>query len=383
MAQGPKRVVLITGHYLTSKRRAGFHWLADAYHRAGWEVLFFSGHFSLLSRIRRLDHRVRTPALMERNRLIEVKPRLWSYVWYTPYHPANLLRIGWLNRLSAPLFRRYGRQPLGPAEAFLKGADLLIFESTPSLLLFDRFKRINPTARYVYRVSDDLRFLREHPVILEAEARLAPRFDLISTTSAFIQRNFQHLPNAELHPHGIRKDLFDAQQPNPYASHPRRNAIFVGVSDFDYDFLERALRLFPQWLFHIIGPLPDMPKAPNIRTYGEMAFEQTVPYIQHADLGLLNRSYSPGAESLTDTLKVQQYTYCRLAMVAPEFLRTPRPHVFYYKPGDEESIRNALEAAMSYDRSKISRGGIRSWDEIAQVLATHTPKQSAMATAGA
>jgi len=31
-----KRVVLVSGHYFESRRRAGFHWLAEAYWRAGW-----------------------------------------------------------------------------------------------------------------------------------------------------------------------------------------------------------------------------------------------------------------------------------------------------------------------------------------------------------
>ncbi len=60
-----KRVVLITGHYWNSKRKAGFHWLADAFLRQGWEVVFFTAPpapLSLLSVIRR-DYRLDYPVL--------------------------------------------------------------------------------------------------------------------------------------------------------------------------------------------------------------------------------------------------------------------------------------------------------------------------------
>jgi 2-beta-glucuronyltransferase len=83
-------VVLVTGHYWHSKRRAGFHWLADAYHRLGWQVLFFTASVSWLSYLRR-DHRTLYGSFWEqRNKLWQVGEDFYSYVWFTPFHPANL-----------------------------------------------------------------------------------------------------------------------------------------------------------------------------------------------------------------------------------------------------------------------------------------------------
>src|SRR5215470_13217804 len=165
-----KRVVLVTGHYLESKRQAGFHWLADAYWRAGWEVICFTSAISWLSWLQR-NYRMAYPVLREANCLRWVRPGLGSYVWFTPWHPVNL-RLRGLNRLVYGLFAQYGILPLGEGEALVQHADLLIFESKPGLLLFERLRRLNPGARYVYRVSDDLRLLRSsHPVVLEAEER--------------------------------------------------------------------------------------------------------------------------------------------------------------------------------------------------------------------
>lgn len=104
MSEGRKqRVVLVTGHYWYFKRWAGFHWLADAFHRLGWEVLFFTASLSWLSYIRH-NHRLKYPMLWaQRNQLWLVAPGFFSYVWFTTFHPANL-RIALFNRLSKPLF---------------------------------------------------------------------------------------------------------------------------------------------------------------------------------------------------------------------------------------------------------------------------------------
>lgn len=363
-----KRVVLVTGHYLESKRKAGFHWLADAYWRAGWEVLFFTSAISWLSWLQR-NYRMAYPVLQEANRLCWVQPRLGSYVWFTPWHPVNL-PFQPLNRLASGVFARYGNFSLGEAETWMAQADLCIFESKPGLLLFERLRHLNPQARYVYRVSDDLRLLRSsHPVVLDAEERYAPQFDLISVPSAALFKRFSHLPQAVLQHHGIRKDVFDRDYPNPYQGPWETHLAFVGTSHFDHDFLAKASADFPHWAFHIIGPIPHLPQRANVFAYGEMPFTDTVPFVKHADIGLGVRTHEVATESLTDSLKIIQYTYCGLPIVLPEHLRSLRSNTFYYRPGDAASIRQALLAAKHFGRGTIGATEIRSWDELAQELA--------------
>jgi len=370
-----QRVILITGHYWHSKRKAGFHWLADAFWRQGWEVVFLTGAISYLSVIRR-DYRLAYPVLQEANQLQQVQPNFWSYVWFTPWHPANL-RLDLLNYLSRPLFRGYSQLPLGVVEPLLCEADLFIFESTPALLLFDRCKQLNPQAQFIYRVSDDLRLLRNHSVVLETEKRVAPQFDLVSVPSQYIYSLFAGLPNLELNVHGIRKDLFTQEYANPYTKSDTPNVVFVGNSHFDYEFLEPASQLFPNWQFHIIGPINNLPTRENIIAYQELPFESTIPYIKHADIALQTLAYSPGAECFTDSLKMIQYSYCQLPIVAPAYLSSSRPHVFYYQPGDARSIYQALIAAQNYDHSQISTENIYSWDELISRWITMMNKNSA------
>ena len=93
-----------------------------------------------------------------------------------------------------------------------------------------------------------------------------------------------------------------------------------------------------------------------------------IPYLQHADIGLQTLVERPGAECFADSLKMQQYTYCRLPIVAPQFLQSNRTHVYCYTPDSDESIREAFRAALRHDRSQIDVSGILSWDDLAKQL---------------
>ena len=360
-------VILVTQHYFQSKRMAGFHWLARALHRSGWDVLFFTGAISHLSRLRG-DYRFAYPVREEANRLKIVEPRLRSFIWYTPWHPANL-RSDLLNRLSYQKFATYGQFPLGPTKPVVQNAQLIIFESTPAVLLFDQFRKLAPHARFVYRVSDDLRVLKNHPVVIDTEDRIAPAFDLISVPSTYIYERYKHLPQTQLHRHGIARELFDASLTTPYDGKWQRNVVFVGTARFDSETVAIAARTFPQWGFHLIGPLAEAPKLDNVIAYGERPFAETVAYLKHADIGFYPMSHIAGGEVFQDSLKVIQYTYCRLPIVAPDFLGSPRTHVISYQPGNADSIQKALQTAGSFERTSISTDDIRTWDELARILA--------------
>src|SRR5437867_1289803 len=104
-ASAPRRVALLSGHYYPSKRRAGFHNLADAYWRAGFEVIFMTTQVSWISWLRR-DHRFQYPILSGRRRAERLRDRFTNYVWFTPWHPANL-RINAFNRLTGRVVRKY------------------------------------------------------------------------------------------------------------------------------------------------------------------------------------------------------------------------------------------------------------------------------------
>lgn len=362
------RAALFSGHYYASKRRANFHFLADALVRRGFDVTFVTVQISPISLLRG-DPRFEYPVLAEANRLVEKAPHLTSYVWFTPFHLFHL-RFDLADRLTAPLGRLYAILPMPGLTQVIASAALILVESTGALLLVDRIRRMNPTARLVYRVSDDVRNLGLHQAVIDAEDAVASRFDLISAPSRFSVRRFGNLPNVRLQPHGIDAGVFDRPYPSPYSG--PRNAVSVGHSFYDPDLVARAAELFPDWTFHVIGRVPgSRADLPNVRHYGEIPFAETVPYIVHADIGLAPYRFRPGAETLADSsLKLMQYTWCRLPTVAPDFAtRADRPHVIGYRAGDRESIRQAFAAAAAFDRSTIDRSAIKSWDEVARAIA--------------
>jgi 2-beta-glucuronyltransferase len=362
MADPPRRAILISGHYLGSKRRAGFHHLARAFWNLGWDVTFVTAAISLLSRLRG-DYRFAYPVREEANRLVPVRERMTSFVLLTRTHPGNL-RLGFANRLSTPWFARYARAPLGPLEERLREADLVVFEGTAALLLVERIRGLAPRARLVYRASDDLRALGVHPLILEAEARAVPLFDLVSAPTPRIGEILGAYGPVEVHSPGVDKAAFDRPTESPYATVPA--AVFAGVSPvFDYDMLRAAAELAPHVAFHVIGARPlSLPE--NVSFYPELPFDQVVPYFQHATFGLL---FTATGYSLGQGNKLAQYSYCRLPVVASSDLGVDRPNACTFERGDSESLRRALAQAERMEHSPEFALGVLSAEELATILA--------------
>jgi 2-beta-glucuronyltransferase len=365
MPNAVRHVILISGHYLGSKRRAGFHHLAEAYWRAGWEVTFVTAPISFLSWLRR-DYRFEYPVRAEANRFVQVRERLTSFVLMTAMHPVSL-RSHFANRLARPWFERYADTSLGRLAGLLAEADLVVFEGSAVLMLLDRVKNMAPRARLVYRASDDLRRLGLHPLILEAEARAIPRFDLVSVPTQHIAEALAPYGAVHVHPPGIDKAALDRATPSPYRSAP--TAVFAGVSPlFDYDSLGTAARVAPHVAFHVIGPR-SRPLPQNVTFHPEMPFEQLVPYLQHATFALLFFPPAAAAVSLGHGNKVAQYSYCRLPIVAPAHLKVERANMCVFQHGDSESLRRAIAQAERMAHDAAFAEGVISSEELAVALA--------------
>ena len=363
MPNAPRRVILVSPAYLGSKRRTGFHHLAGAFWGLRWEVTFVTAPISFLSRLRR-DYRFEYPVVAEANRLVPVRERLSSFVLMTRWQPGNL-RAPLANRVSTQLFRRYARIPLGPLERVLPEADLVVFEGTAALLLVPRFRSLAPRARLVYRPSDDLRRLRVHPILLEAEAEAVPQVDLVSVPTRDMAAALEQYGEVHVHPPAIDKIAFDRPTGSPYEGSPA--AVFAGVTRrFDYATLALAAQVAPHVAFHIVG-LPPQDLPANVSFRPELPFEEMVPYLQHATFALL--FFPPGYPSLGQGNKVAQYSYCRLPIVAPSFFDTARANMCMFEHGDPESLRSALGEAERLPHAAAFADGVLSAEELAGILA--------------
>ncbi len=363
-----KRIMFVTGHYYRSHRRGGVHWLARSFHRAGWDIFFFTAGLSSISRAAG-DHRFQYPVITEANQIHRIEERFSSFVWFTPWHPVSL-RSRLANCLAAPLFSRYGNLSLFDAADKIAEMDVIMIESGVGLMLFDRLKKLNPSARFVYRLSDDLRVLNVSPLLIETERRIAPDFDLITAPSTRLLKRFEILQNTAVHPQGLDADLFDLEHDDPYDDKSAPNLVSIGNMIYDIDFLERASRLFQDWRFHVIGWLKRIPCNPNVIYYGEKPFEKVIPFVKFADVGLSPYLHRPGNEYLLHSShKILQYTYCRLPIVAPYFIMdSSQPHIVGYLPGEDISISKALTKAVGIDHGTIERSDFLSWDEIVRRL---------------
>lgn len=363
-----RNVVLISGHHIKSKRKAGFHWLAYAFSKKGWDTVFLTAPIRYTAWFLK-DHRTQCFSLKNINQLEKIpNSNITSYVFMTLLNPVSS-NNKFFTCLSSPLIKLYGKLLPKNLKFLITNADIIIFESTEALLLFEKFRKLNPDAKYIYRVSDLLEVNNTPQFVIEYEKKIAPMFDLISVPSEYIFKKFNYLPNTRLHYHGINKELFATKYtiPEEYTQF-EKNIVFVGTTHFDYDFLKIATGLFPQWGFHIIGPLDQSAKAPNIMYYGEMPFNETIPYLKYADIGLQTRKSAHGLASLSDSLKVLQYTYCKLPIVAPIGLDSSRKNFIYYIPGDVNSILIALNNAVAFNRSEIDTSNIHSWDELVVLI---------------
>ncbi len=358
-----RRIVFLSTHYILSRRRAGFHWLAEAFRRRNWHVTFATVGFGPQSYIKR-DFRCSLVPREERNRLVTKAEGLDSFVWYTPLFPANL-KSRVLNWLSWPFFVLFKFFSFGPLEAALRKADVIVFESNSSVLLAHRIRRLNSHARLVYRVSDDLRVLNSHPMLLAAEKHALSAFDLVSVVTKTMEEG---LPGSIWHSHGVEKVLFDNANVSPYRP-GTRNALFIGTFDYDEAPVVTAARAFPDWTFHVLGPIPPGQALPNIIYHGEMRYEDTVAYVRHADIGLATRIDTPDVRIYSDSLKMLQYTYAGLPIIAPRSTFNRFGNVVVYEPGNEASVIAAMHSAIAMDRSRIPRDAILSWGDLADHIA--------------
>jgi 2-beta-glucuronyltransferase len=188
---------------------------------------------------------------------------------------------------------------------------------------------------------------------------------MIRLNAAVVANDFpENLPTVYV-PQAIDKELFDRKNPNPYSK--PKNIISIGDMLFDKTTVAFMAEKFPDWTFHLFGKGARLESPmPNVVEYGEKPFDDIVPYLQYADIGLA--PYGNTKEDTTylsqSSLKLVQYTYCRLPILTPEFATKERDHAFGYTSEVEQSIVNAFEKAIQYDRSQIDVSGVYNWDQV-------------------
>jgi len=212
--------------------------------------------------------------------------------------------------------------------------------------------------------------LKQAKMVIKYEREILSKFDMVSVPTKFMYDKFLKLStkNVKLHFHGIDKELYDKSDVSPYKENTI-NHIFVGNSYLDENFIDIASDLFHEHLFHIIGPFEVNIEKNNVLYYGQMPFAKTIPYVKFASSGLQIRDNTRGAaETLADSLKVLQYSYCKLPIIAPSIIPAHhRKNFFYYNYDNKESVKDCIENALLFDKIK-PENNIKSWNELIEEL---------------
>jgi 2-beta-glucuronyltransferase len=354
----PKAIVISSVHDYRVGRRGSIQAIADALVRRGFDVLFLSIRFSLLSFIKPDSRRF----LLRRANAFEVHNGMRCYLWRTALHPFTSSSTA-LRRLNGPLHKLYAAARNPEIDRELASASHVIVESGLGIALIERIRRLNAGAKIIYRASDKLSTIGAHPYLqdcLRAQAHNVDQFCLLARLMApdfaFAKERTYVVPL------GVHPPDFADMGPSPYAS--GLNAVSVGSMLFDAAFFEAAAEMFPDVTFHVIGSGHRGSDAANVRWYPEMPFKETLPYIAHATFGIAPYgSVSPNPYLAQSSLKLTQYEHLGIPAVCPHYAVGGRPSRFGYTPGQREEIGAAIAGALAH-AGKVARQSILTWDEV-------------------
>lgn len=370
-----RHVLIVTGqHFATSPRKVDLHFIADVLSKRGDHVDFLSLRLSWVSRLSK-DGRFKFARQRPLNRWTTVSPRTDEYIWYTPFHLMNLRNTA-LNQVSGRVFKLLGSHlPFAVRQRLPSYTDIVI-ESGQGPLVTAEIRALAPNARIIYHAADRLSTIGSHPAIQKVFEKTIDDYDLVHIVAESLKADIPPGPPVVYLPHGISKQAFDTAT-NPYGT--ARNVVSVGDMLFDARAVAILAGANPDWTFHLFGKKAFLDPSPaNVVAHGEVPFEEVVNYIKFADIGVAPYLESGNAEYLSQSsLKLIQYTYCRLPIVAPVFAATGRDHVQGYAPDNEASLQAAFEKAVSYDRTTIDTATALSWEEKTEALFSSAPVSSA------
>jgi 2-beta-glucuronyltransferase len=359
-----QRAVLISGYhdYRTGKR-ASIHQIADGLVRSGFDVSFISTRYSMLSRWTG-DSRL---FLWDRANAIETANGIDCLLWRTLAHPFSS-HLKAVQSLTGYTYDWYSELPNSAFDQLVRLADYVIVESGVAAIYLRRIRRMNPRAKVIYYGADRLETINAHPFIrerLEKDQELVDHFAIRATG---LMDDFPYAAGRLYKSSfGVDDDEYGKVGPSPYVP-DETVAVSVGSMLFDPTVFQLVASHFPDVQFHLVGCGAGFEAPPNVHIHAEMPFDRALAFVKHASIGIAAYAPVPGAEYLAESsLKLAQFEYFGLPAVCPNFAVGCSPFRFGYEPGDEDSIRSAVAAALAKIGSAEPRS-FPSWEEVALQL---------------
>lgn len=273
------------------------------------------------------------------------------------------LYLRWLRPLERLLFSIY-RSFTPPIFAdWIRQADIVFYESGIAPIHFDLAKRLNPKARHIYLCNDDLRAIDAADYAVRNLNRVAPLMDALILVARDMANGLPRSAPVFFVPHGMDASLNLLGDPSPYG--PGLHVASIGSMLFDTEFVVIASHAFPRLTFHIIGSgHPHCARyGPNVLVYEHMAYNKTIRYIKHAQIGIAPYGGVAAPSYLMDSsMKMLQYDFFGLPTVCPVSVTGTFHGRFGYIPGDVASIHAAITRALEAPRVRSRK--ILSWSEV-------------------
>lgn len=341
--------LMVSAHDVRSARKASAHFIAEELARRGRTRAFSLG-FSRLSTIRGRDPRL---GLEDQANRVVHHAGIDAYLWRTTLHPSNPRRR-FLQRLSPVFFELYRMRCPGILKQWAEESTTIIVESGIGPLMLRDLHRWNPEARLLYLASDDLETIGADPYLQGLLAGAGALLSGVILPSRLLRVSMPAGVPLHYVPHGVTADFRRLNHPRPFG--PGVHAVSVGSMLFDAAFFWAATEAFPDVNFHVIGcGVPREALPPQIHYYGEMPFEGTLAFLQHADFGIAPYRLADVPYYLADTsMKLMQYGACGLPAVCPAYAVGEQPLRFGYQPGEAASIARAIEAALQCGRTSAT-----------------------------
>jgi 2-beta-glucuronyltransferase len=340
--------------------------MGEALKARGCRVDFLSVRLSYLSWLKN-DPRWRFAKKRPLNRWNKVDDLQNEYICFNLIHSVTL-KLSVLNKWMSPIVRRMGGAVPSPVKELLSSYTDIVIESGVALLLLPELRRHAPRARIIYHAADRLGTIGAHPAAAAVLRRHSAKLDLVHILAEAIRDDVPVGRPTIYLPHGIDKTVFDQATTSPYSR--GKNAVSVGDMLFDSNAVETMARANPDWTFHLFGAGAILSENfSNVIAYGEKSFDVIAPFIRFADIGIAPYKMEKDADYLSQSsMKMVQYTYCRLPIIAPHFASCGRNHVIGYNPGSTASIEAAFDKAKCFDRASIDASSVLSWEEKIDLL---------------
>lgn len=259
------KIVFFSYHSWEAKRQGGFHLFAESALKNNFNVIFFTypspfwrlfikydlWGFKLIKAINKgLNYNIGQNTLIN---LSILSFNLPIFTRYQHFFPSALVLF--FDRISLPNFKNYARK-------HFSGVEYFVFESTISVILFNKIKELFPDSKIIYRPSDPLICFQYGKRLIKYEYELLKNSDIvfIVNNSGYIlyknkYPNFDNEVNYKLLSNGVDYKKFNKKYPVPNKLKLPKTALYVGARPIDWQMILNASRILKDINFVIVCPV--------------------------------------------------------------------------------------------------------------------------------